>query len=107
MLMMPKGGMPTSLNGPGRSLPPHKTSGLQFPLSSEFREKCLYKGIPWWLSGKETACQAGACGFIPWVRKIPWRREWQPTLVFLPGKSHGQKSLAGFSPLGHKRVRHG
>ena len=37
-------------------------------------------------------------GFDPWVGKIPWRREWQPTPVFLPGKSHGQRSLVGYSP---------
>ena len=43
-------------------------------------------------------------GFDPWVRKIPWRREWQPTSVFLPGKSHGQRSLVGYSPLGHKEL---
>ena len=36
--------------------------------------------------------------FDPWVRKIPWRRKWQPTPVFLPGKSHGQRSLVGYSP---------
>ena len=42
----------------------------------------------------------------PWVGKIPWRRKWQPTLVFLLGKSHGQRSLVGYSPWGHKRVRH-
>ena len=36
----------------------------------------------------------------PWVRKILWRRKWQPILVFLPGKSHGQRSLAGYSPWG-------
>ena len=36
-------------------------------------------------------------GFSPWVRKIPWRREWQPTPVFLPGEFHGQRSLAGYS----------
>ena len=40
--------------------------------------------------------------FEPWVRKIPWRREWQPTAVFLPGESHGQRSLVGYSPWGHK-----
>jgi len=40
--------------------------------------------------------------FDPWVRKIPWRRKWEPTPVFLPGKSHGQKILAGYSPWGHK-----
>ena len=44
--------------------------------------------------------------FNSWVRKIPWRRKWQPTPAFLPGKSHGQRSLEGYSPWGHKRVRH-
>ena len=43
-------------------------------------------------------------GFDPWVRKIPWRRQRQPTLAFLPGKSHGQKSLAGCSPWGRKAL---
>ena len=38
----------------------------------------------------------------PWVRKIPWRRAWQPTPVFLLGESHGQRSLAGYSSWGHK-----
>ena len=42
------------------------------------------------------------CGFAPWVRKIPWRRAWQPTPVFLPGESHWQRSLAGYSPWGCK-----
>ena len=37
-------------------------------------------------------------GFDPWVRKIPWRRTWEPTPVFLPEGSHGQRSLAGYSP---------
>ena len=41
-------------------------------------------------------------GFDPWVGKIPWRRKWQPNPVFLPGKSHGQRSLVGYSPWGHK-----
>ena len=40
--------------------------------------------------------------FHPWVRKIPWRREWQPTPVFLPEESYGQKSLVGYSPWSHK-----
>ena len=44
--------------------------------------------------------------FDPWVRKFPWRRKWQPIPVFLFGKSHGQKSLMGYSPWGHKRVWH-
>ena len=37
-------------------------------------------------------------GFDPWVAKIPWQRKWQSAPVFLPGKSHGQRSLAGYSP---------
>ena len=40
--------------------------------------------------------------FNPWVRKIPWRRDWQPIPVCLPGESHGQRSLAGYSPWGRK-----
>ena len=41
-------------------------------------------------------------GFDPWVGKIRWSRKWQPTTVFLPGKFHGQRSLAGYSPWGRK-----
>ena len=44
--------------------------------------------------------------FDPWVRKIPWSRKQQRTPVFLPGKFHGQRSLAGYIPWGHKKVRH-
>ena len=50
-------------------------------------------GLPRWLSGKESACQCRSHGFGPWLGKIPWRRNWQPTSVFLPGESHGRKSL--------------
>ena len=60
-------------------------------------------GLPWWLSGKESTCQCRRPGFDPWVRKIPWRRKWQPTPVFLPGESPRQKSLVGYSPRGHKK----
>jgi len=67
----------------------------------------IYKlGLPWWLGGKDFTCQCRRLGFNPWVRKIPWRRKWQPTSVFLPGKSHGQKSLASYRPWGCKRVEH-
>ena len=52
--------------------------------------------------GKEFACWCRRCGFNPWVGKIPWRRKQQPIPVFLPGKSYGQRSLAGYSPCGHK-----
>ena len=44
--------------------------------------------------------------FDLWVGKVPWRRKWQPNPVFLPGKSHGQRSLVGYSPQDHKRVRY-
>ena len=43
-------------------------------------------------------------GFNPWVWKIPWRRKWQPTPVFLSGESHGQRSLVGYSPWGWKEL---
>ena len=67
----------------------------------------LFKlSLPWWLSGKECACQCKRCSFNPWVWKIPWRREWLPTPVLLPGKSHGQRSMAGYSPWVCRRVGH-
>ena len=46
------------------------------------------EGLPWWLRGEEFTCSIGDV-FDPLVRKIPWRRKWQPTPVFLPGKSRG------------------
>ena len=52
-------------------------------------------------SGKKHICRCG-CGFDPRVGKIPWRRKWQPNPVFLPGRSHGQRSLAGNSPWVHR-----
>ena len=62
----------------------------------------LISGFPGVASGKELACQCKRRVFNPWVWKIPWRRAWQPTPAFLPGKPHGQKSLAGYSPWGQK-----
>ena len=65
----------------------------------------LYKAL--WLSGKEICLQCRSYRkhrFNPWVRKIPWRRAWQPTPVFLPGESHGQGSLVGYSPWGRKEL---
>ena len=64
----------------------------------------LLDGLPRWLNGKESTCQCRRPGFDPWVGKIPWRRESQPTPVFLPGESHGQRSLVGYSPWGHKEL---
>ena len=62
-------------------------------------------GFPGGTSGKKFTCQykrPKRGGFDPWVRKIPWKRAWQPTPVFLPGESHGWRSLTGYSPWGHK-----
>ena len=59
-------------------------------------------GFPGGSEGKESSCQCRRPWFDPWIRKIPWRWEWQPTPVFLPGEFHGQRSLAGYSPWGHK-----
>ena len=59
---------------------------------------------PWWLSGKETACNAGDLSSFPGLGRFPRRRKSQPTPVFLPGKSHGQRSLAGYSPWGRKEL---
>ena len=58
------------------------------------------------LSGKESACQRRRLELHPLVRKIPRRRKWQPTPVFLPRESHGQWSLAGEKSMGSQRVRH-
>ena len=60
--------------------------------------------LPWWFSGKESDCQSWRLGLDSWVWKIPWIGRWQPAPVFLPGKSHGQRSLVDFSPQDHKRV---
>ena len=56
---------------------------------------------------QEPACQCRRCRrhqFDPWVGKIPWKRAWQPTPVFLLGEFHGQRSLAGYSPWGHTEL---
>ena len=60
-------------------------------------------GFPGGLDRKEICLQCRRPEFDPWVRKIPWRREWQPTPVFLPREFHGQRSLAGYSPWGHHK----
>ena len=60
-------------------------------------------------SGKEPACQCRRHKrhrFDPWVEKIPWRKAWQPSPVFLSGEPHGQRSLEGYSPWGRKRVEY-
>ena len=74
-------------------------------LSIKFSD--VWYRLPRWLSGKERTCQCRRFGFNPWVRKIPWRRKWQPTPIFLPGKSHGQRSLpGGCQSMGLQKTHH-
>ena len=58
--------------------------------------------LPRCLSSKESTCWYRRPRFNPWLGKIPWRREWLPIPVFLPGESHGQRSLVGYSSWGRK-----
>ena len=60
--------------------------------------------LPKWYNSKESTCQCRRRSFNPWVGKIPWRRKWKPTPVFLTGKSHGGKNLLGYSPWGRKEL---
>ena len=76
-------------------------------LTKHFGQLSISIGLPRWFSGKESACQCRTCRrhlFNPWFRKIPWRRNWQHTPVFLPGKSHRQRGLAGKQSTGSQRV---
>ena len=115
-------GDPGSIPGLGRSL----GEGNGNPLQYSCLEHPMDRGA-WWatvhgveksqtrlsdftftfrrLSGKESACQFWRQRrrvFNPWVGKIPWRRKWQTNAIFLPGKFHGQRSLAGYNPWSHK-----
>ena len=76
---------------------------VQSKCSSSVCSHCVI-GCPQGLSGKESACSAGDLGLIPRPGKIPQRRKRQPIPVFLQGKSHGQRSLAGYSPWGPKEL---
>ena len=64
--------------------------------------------IEWGFTGgsevKVSACNAGDLGSIPGSGRFPWRRKWQPIPVFLPGESHGQRNLVGYSPWGRKEL---
>ena len=61
-------------------------------------------GFPGGSDGKYSACNAGGPRFDPGVRKIPWRREWLPTPLLLPGDFHGQRRLSGYKPQSHKEL---
>ena len=72
---------------------------------SIFQVALCGQGFPSGSMGKESSCQCRSRRkhrFAPRVRKIPWRKEWQPTPIFLPRESHGQRRLAGHSPWGRQ-----
>ena len=82
------------------------TQNIIYYLAIKTNKVLAHAGLPPWLSGKESTCNAGDSGSIhPWVGKIRWRRAWRPTPVFLSGKSHGQRSPARDSPWGRKTRR--
>ena len=82
----------------GRSTERCSSHGSRRPcLTSETLELCKYLQACW-LKQERIHLQCRKTRFDPWVGKIPWRRKWRPTPVFLPGQSHGQRSLAGYSP---------
>ena len=109
------------LSLPPRSHSLHCGSLLQWEIREEIKQSSLAPSpwlwihFGWWeevgspgggSDGKEYTCQCRRHGFDPWVRKIPWRREWLPTPVSLPGESHGQRSLVGYSPgVAQSRIR--
>ena len=72
---------------------------------SDTTEGLISDGFPSGSDGKESACQCRRCRFDPWMGKILWQGKWQPIPIFLPGKSHRQRSLAGYNPWG-RRLRH-
>ena len=83
-------------------------SGPPFPTHKRYLLIANYYEMVGFPSGSvlKNLLQCRRHGFNPWVGKVLWRKKWQPTLVFLPGKSHGHKSLAGYSSWGCKRVGH-
>ena len=89
---------------PGASIETH-VKGTQ-----KHRDLCLKNiwitalYLPGGSDGKESICKSRRPGFDPWVGKILCRRKWQPTPVFLPRKSHGRRSLAGYSPWGRREL---
>ena len=81
------------------------TKACQASLSMGFSMQEYWSGLPYPPPG-ESSCQSRRPRFDLWFEKIPWRRKWQPTPVFLHGKFHGQRSLVGCRPQSCKRVGH-
>ena len=75
--------------------------GISFLFSFEIFD-LGYMGFPGGSEVKASACNVGDLGLIPGLGRFPWRRKRKPTPVFLPGESHGQRNLVGYSPRGRK-----
>jgi len=78
----------------------NKRENNQTPRHFLYENYLKQLGFPGGPSGEDPTCQCRRhkrSGFDPWVGKIPWKRAWQPTPVFLPGESHGQRTLASYS----------
>ena len=78
----------------------HKSQSCSYRFNSiQYNLFCLFD-----ISPKKSICKCKKCRFDHWVGKIPWKRKQQPTPVFLPGKSHGQKRLVGYGPWVYKEL---
>ena len=80
-------------------------SGLPFPPPDDLPNPRTEPASPvlvsrFFTTEPPSACQCRRCGFDPWVGKMPWKRKWQPTPIFLPGKPHVQRRLVDYSPWG-------
>ena len=84
---------------PGTNPSANQKPWVQCPDLGDSKTAWHKKGIPWWLRRERVCLQCGRPEFSPWIRRVPWRRKWQPTPGFLPEKSHGWRSLAGYSPF--------
>ena len=93
---------PPQVPGPLDSLSLSGNVFITDPSGSDLHLTCSAGGLPVLSGSEESACKAGVLGPIPGLGKIPWRGKLQPTPVFLPGESHGWRSLVGYSPRGRK-----
>ena len=80
-------------------------SGLPLPSPRVSCNRCKFQkqGLPRWLNGRESTSQCRRHGFDFWFVKTSWRKKWHPTPLLLSGKSHGHRSLVGYSPWAHEK----
>ena len=84
------------------TVPCPKQMTNEYLFNCESNPTCFEYNQSGWLLGKESTWEGRRCCLDPWVRRIPWKRTWQPTPVFLPEKVHGLKNLVDYSPWRHK-----